>query len=181
MTFSSLWTGWSIPLHAGGDMAFQSRVKLGEPIVFGDAAQSPDVKLTLKNLAAGANRVSDQHDLGDDPRAHEYRVRVTVQFATAPVVGETVDVYLATSDGEDIDGGVGAIDAAVTDDELANLIFLGSLVVTSTSASHSMTASFVATILDRYISIVVANETADNLANSDTVSRVVVTPVYRLH
>ena len=147
-------------------------------IKFADAAQSPDAQLTLANLAAAACRVSAQHDLGAAARSEWYRLRATVQFATAPVVGETVDVYLATSDGTDEDGQEGTSDAALgSTNSLKNMHFIGCLVVTSTGADHDMTASFICRIPDRYVSVVVHNNTADNLRNDTGVNTITLTPI----
>lgn len=133
--------------------------------------------MTLKNLAAGAGRVGARLDLGENSTPEDYEVRITVQFETQPVVGETVDVYLSTSDGTQPDGEIGAADAAVTENELKNLNFIGSLVVTTTDADHDMTASFIARVSTRYVSAVVFNNTVDNLQDTDDTGEVTITPI----
>ena len=133
--------------------------------------------ITLKNLAAGAVRVGAQHDFGPGMLYERYEWRLTVQFATAPVVAETIAVYLARSDGTAIDGGVGAVDAAGVVAWLTNLEDLGDLTVTSVDADHDMTVSGVVTLLSRYVSPVIHNNTADNLRNTDDSCEFTLTPI----
>jgi hypothetical protein len=158
-------------------MANKVYVNQETAITFGDSAQSPDAQITLANLAAGAGRVSAQHDLGSGARAARYKWRMTIQFETAPVVGETVYLYASTSDGTDEDGQEGTSDAALgSTDSLKNMQLIGALVVTSTDANHDMTASGFVYLLDRYVSIAVHNDTADNLKNSTTANTITLTP-----
>ena len=82
------------------------------PVVWGDSGQ--DEVLTLNNLAASAGRVGAQHDFSTGSTPGWFNWRLTVQFDTAPVVGETVEIYLSTSDGTEEDGQVGTSDAAKT-------------------------------------------------------------------
>ena len=134
--------------------------------------------MTLNNLAAGAARVGAQKDFGAGSTAGLYQWRLTVQFETAPVVGETVDVYLSTSDGTEEDGQEGEADAAVGDtNSLKNMHFIGSLVVTSTDADHDMTASGVCRIPTRYVSPVIHNNTADNLQATNDTGEFTLTPI----
>jgi len=135
--------------------------------------------LTLNNLATTVGRVSARYDRGASPWAVKHKVRIQVQFATAPVVGETVSVYIAESDGTDVDGDVGAADSALsTVNLLPNVAFVGTLVVQNTSADVDMTASWPVLIESRYFSVIVYNGTADNLKASANVSNVTVTPIY---
>lgn len=137
-----------------------------------------DLALTLNNLPAGDGRVGAQKDFGAGSKSEWYEWRLTVQFNTAPVVGETVDVYLSTSDGTEEDGQEGVADAVLgSTDSLRNMNFIGSLVVTSTDADHSMTVSGMCRIATRYVSPVVHNNTADNLKASNDISKFTLTPV----
>jgi len=145
-------------------------------ITFTDS--SGDVALTLNNLAAGAGRISAQEDRGAGSFALDCEVRAVIEFDTAPVVGETVDIYISTSDGTDPDGQEGVADAALgSTNSLKNMLYVGSLIVTSTDADHQMTASFVCRIPTRYFSIVVHNNTADNLQATANTSWIIVTPI----
>ncbi len=145
---------------------------------FADSAQTPDKDLTLAGLAAGAGRVSARHDLGASARSEWYEWRATFRFQTAPVVGETVDLYLSSSNGIDEDGQEGTVDAALgTTDSLKNMHYIGSVVVTSTDANHPMTASGICRIVARYFSVVVHNNTADQINTATTVNKVMITPI----
>lgn len=134
--------------------------------------------LTFNNLAASAGRVGARKDLGSGSTSEWYSWRLTVQFDTAPVVGETVEIYLSTSDGTEEDGQVGTADAALgSSNDLANLKLIGILTVTSTDADHDMTASGICRIPTRYVSPVIYNNTADNLQATNDVSKFVLVPI----
>lgn len=137
-----------------------------------------DVVITLNNLATGVARISAQKDNGAGSKALEYEVRAVMEFETVPVVGETVDLYLVTSDGTDPDGQEGTSDADVGDNgSLKNMTFIGSVIVTTATVDHQMTASFIIRIPTRYYSIVVHNNTADNLQATANTCWVIVTPI----
>ena len=133
-----------------------------------------DYALTLASLAADGVRVGAQADLGSAARPRLYAWRFVVAgFATAPVVGETVDVYLAAGDGTYIDGNVGASDAAGSTAQLPNLLFLGSATVQTTSTTDDLIISGQVEIAARYVSPVIHNNTADALSGG----RFILTPV----
>lgn len=137
-----------------------------------------DLVITLNNLAAGAGRVGAQKDFGAGSTAEWYEWRLTVQFDTAPVVNESVDVYLSTSDGTEEDGQEGAADAALgSTDSLKNMHYIGSLIVTSTDADHDMTVSGICRITTRYVSPVIHNNTADNLQATANTGEFTLTPI----
>lgn len=143
-------------------MANKILVSRGTPVVWGDSGQ--DAVLTLNNLAASAGRVGARHDFSTGSTSEWFSWRLTVQFETAPVVGEQVEIYLSTSDGSEEDGQVGTGDAALgSTNDLANLKLIGVLTVTSTDADHDMTVSGICRIPTRYVSPVIYNATADNL------------------
>lgn len=136
-----------------------------------------DEPITLKNLAAGAVRLGDRYDWGAGSTSEWYEWRCTVQFETAPVVGETIDIFLSTSDGAEEDGQLGVADAAGDTNSIKNMHFIGSVVVTSTDADHDMTASGICRIATRYVSPCIHNNTADNLRNDDDMSEFTLTPI----
>lgn len=145
---------------------------------FADSAQSPDENLTLTNLVAGSGQISNQHDLGSAARSEWYEWRATFQFNTAPVIGESIDIYISTSDGTNPDGQQGTVDAAFSDIEsLRNMQYIGSVIVTSVDADHNMTSGGVLRIATRYFSVVVHNNSADNLKNNTGVNTILVTPI----
>ena len=124
-----------------------------------------DYTLTLASLAADGVRVGDRHDTGSASRSRLYEWRFVVDgFGTAPVVGETVDVYIATSDGTYVDGNVGTTDAAGSTVALPNLLFLDSATVQTTSTTDDLIISGQVELSHRYVSPVVHNNTVDALS-----------------
>ena len=120
---------------------------------------------TLTSLASAAGRQSAQHDFGASARAFIFEWRAWCQFATAPVVGDSVDWYYKTSDGTHLDNDDGTGDAAVSaEDKLKNLKYIGSIIVDEASLTPEFSASGVIAIYHRYIHIVAFNNTADALS-----------------
>lgn len=146
------------------------------PVVWSDTAG--DLVMTLNNLAAGAGRVGAQKDWGAGSTSEWYEWRLTAQFETAPVVGETVGVYLSTSDGTEEDGQEGGADAALGSvNSLLNMHPLRPLSVTSVDAAHDMTVSGICRIVTRYVSPVIHNNTADNLKAANDTCKFTLTPI----
>ena len=132
-------------------------------------ASAGDVVFTQTSLASGAGRQSAQLDLGAGAQPPLFRWRAWVQFATAPVVGETVDFYLKTSDGTHLDNDDGVGDIAVSaEDKLLNLRYIGSITVDEASATPEFSSSGVISVYDRYAHIVCWNSTADALSATAT-------------
>jgi len=137
-----------------------------------------DYALDLGSLAADGVRVGAQGDLGAAPRADQYAYKFVVDgFDTAPVVGETVDLYLAFSDGTYVDGDVGTADAAGFTADLPNLMYLGSATVQTTTAGDNLIVSGVCQITQRYVSPVIHNNTADALLGTADSHKFILTPV----
>jgi len=98
-------------------------------LLFADAAQVEDEILTLSALAAGAGRISARHDFGAASKSRIYEWRATIQWGTTPVLGESIDIYLSTSDGTNPDGEEGIIDAALSaENKLKNMHYIGSVI-----------------------------------------------------
>ena len=129
-------------------------------------ASGGDVALTLTSLGSSAGRQSAEHDLGASARADRYEWRAWVKFATTPVVGELVKLFLKTSDGTHDDNDDGATDAAVSaEDKLRNLRYIGAIEVDEASTTPEFSASGVIhDLTSRYIQIVFWDETADGLS-----------------
>ena len=144
-------------------------------VVWGDSGR--DLVMTLNNLAAAALRLGAQHDWGVGSTPEWFTWRLTVQFETAPVVSETILIYLAWSDGAEEDGQLGAADAAGDGNSVKNMKMIGALIVTSTDATHDMTASGICRIPTRYVSPCLHNNTADNLKASANGSEFTLTPI----
>lgn len=110
------------------------------------ADSGADLAITLKGLASGAGRQGAEKDFGVGAVETRFMWLAQVQFdtATAPVVGETIDIYLKTApdgDNYDNDDGDGTDIAVSAEDKLKNLWFLGSIVVDEAAADVKMQAS----------------------------------------
>jgi len=136
-------------------------------ITFRDTGGS--ATFTCTSVAAGAGRQSARYDLGTADRARRYAWRAFVKFATTPVVGEVVRVYLKTSDGTNPDNDDGTTDAAVSaEDKLRNLELIGNIVVDEASTTPTFVASSneALELNHRYVSVVFWNDTADALSGT---------------
>lgn len=137
-----------------------------------------DLAMTLNNLATTVGRQGAVKDWGTGARALWYAYRSWVQFATAPVVGETVDIYLKTSDGTRPDNDDGTGDIALSSaDKLKNLFRLKPIIVDEAATGVLMVSSGFVQLPHRFVMPVFLNSTADNLVASDDVSGVSLTPV----
>ena len=135
------------------------------PITF--QASGGTVTFTPTSLATLSGRQSAQHNFGTLARATHYNWRAYMKFATTPVVGETIDIYLKTSDGTHIDNDDGTTDAAVSAaDKLKNLKYIGSIVVDEASATPEFSASGVCFIPWQYLQVVFWNATVDSLSST---------------
>jgi hypothetical protein len=112
-----------------------------------------------------------------------YEWRAFVQFATIPVLGEQVDIYLKTAGSSasatahpDNDDGTseGAVSAS---DKLNNLHWIGSIIVDEAAADVEMVASGTVEIRARAIQVVFWNATADALTNDDDENGFMLSPV----
>jgi len=158
--------------------ASKEYVAIESALTFADSAQTPTETLTLTALAAAAGRISARHDLGAASHARLYEWRATFQMATAGVVGETIDLYVSTSDGTNPDGEEGTVDAALgSTNSLKNMDYIGSVTVDTTSINVDITASGECVINSRYFSVVVHNNTADALKTDTAVHSVKITPI----
>jgi len=135
------------------------------------AVQVEDYAFEVHDLAAGAGRQSAQCDLGEGAVPALYEWRAFVQFATAPVLNEVVNIYLktaghsasATAHPDNDDGtGEGAVSAVA---KLANLQWIGCIVVDEAVQDIEMVASGQVFIAARAFQVVFWNATADGLSN----------------
>jgi hypothetical protein len=149
---------------------------IGSPVRFKDTDAT--YTLTLNNLATVVGRISDRWDRGAGSLPMMYRWKAVMQFETAPVVGEWVEILKSESDGTNEDGNVGTADAALTAGQKLNLKLLGIVKVQTTDVDVDFIASGMCMIWERYVSIGVWNNTVDNLAAHNDVSWVELTPMY---
>ena len=85
--------------------------------------------LTLASLANAAGRMGEEHDFGAT-HAARWRWYLRLDFAVAPTLGKTFQLYFAWShDGAIYDGEVSGADGALADvDQLPRLHWVGNLV-----------------------------------------------------
>lgn len=147
------------------------------------AAQAEDYAFEMHNIASGAGRQSAAWDRGTGAVPAIYEWCAFVQFATTPVLGETVDFYLkpmgsdasATAHPANDDGtGSAAVSA---EDKLKNLHYIGSVVVDEAAADVEMVARGTVYLTARGYNIVMWNNTADALTNDVDENGFYMTPV----
>ncbi len=157
-------------------MASAAYQQLGTEVSFASAG---DVVFSAASIAYGAGRKSAQWDRGASPQPEEYTWRAKTKLQATPIVGETIDFYIATSDGTILDGTTTAGDADFTDeDALANMMYVGSLVV-DTTTTDSVQGSGVFRMTSRYGVLVMWNSTAaETLSATAGDHDFIVTPVY---
>ena len=169
--------------------AVETCVEFSDPMPSGSPSPSPtesetdlgcdQVDLSLANLGANSGRISAQYDRGPGSQPVRHKVRGRFVWQTAPAQDETVEIYIAESDGNDEDGDVGVSDAAISDkNTLKNLKIVGPVTAESATANKVFTASFITNIYARYYSVGVWNQSAaDNLRNVRRRNKVIVTPM----
>jgi hypothetical protein len=139
---------------------------------------SGDAVITLQNLGAGVGRVSARFDRGAGSLSRVFEWRAVIQFETAAVVGELVEIYLFPSDGTYMDGTLGTSDAALSSDKRKNGQLIGVVVADTVSTATDIIASGMCLINSRYYSVGVWNgSAADNLENTANASRIIFTPM----
>ncbi len=145
------------------------------PITFQDSGGT--VVITLQNLAFGVGRISARRDRGTGSKAGRHKWKAKIQFETAPIIGEVVEIYLSESDGTYADGTPGTADAALASDKRRNLKLIGRVIVDTISVTTDIVASGVFMLYERYYSIGIWNASAgDNLENTANASIITITP-----
>jgi hypothetical protein len=147
----------------------------GTPIVFQDSGGDADI--TLINLAAAAGRISAPFDRGAGSIATWYMCRAKIEKGVASVVNQVVAVHLATSDGTNVDGNVGTVDAALTAAVAASLPLIVPILITSTSTNTAFTSSGPIWIPTRYFSVGVMNSATGLLRNTSNSCVITFTPI----
>lgn len=155
--------------------------KAGTAVTWQDS--TGDLAITLQNLAAGAGRQGATKDWGalSTARAARYKFRFHVSFESAPIVGETVELYWKSSDDNtvwDNDDGAGDI-ALSAADKLRNCKLIG--VITADEAAQDVRMSVAGSFEDfaRYGAPIVYNRSAgDNLQNTANDAAIIVTPIF---
>ena len=146
-------------------------------LLFADSAQTPAATLTLSALASGAGRISARYDRGAGSHAAWYEWRLNWSLSGTNVVGATVEVYAATSDGTYMDGVLGTSDAALVTGKRNNLKLAGLGVVDQVTTNVVMTASGYIWIAQRYISLGIWNATTLAFQTSTSLHQLYLTPI----
>ncbi len=179
-------------------MANEVLQKVGTQLVFADhagdyvggtlthsleLAGSTDVQLAPGALGALAARQSTQADLGAT-RAASYSIMMSLEMATDPVAGETVDLYWAPSvdstAGDGNTGGTTGVDGAYVGypgpvstlaEGLADLMYIGSMHLAVMNDADDVHIAYIGKFFppDRYGSLVVVNGSAADVFHSDDV------------
>ena len=127
---------------------------------------------SVEGVANAAGRVSAQIDLGAVPRPGLYKWSCEVQFQATPTQGLGLELYRAGApdgDSSQIDGDIGATDAALGDvDMRRNLKFIGYVVSENAAASEPCVTSGVFEHADRYLSLVAYNASGATVNATDT-------------
>jgi hypothetical protein len=146
-------------------------------LVFGDAGQvGLSAQLTLTNLLAGTGRMSTLLDRGATAHSAWYKWRCRASLTGTNSVGQSLEIYLGTSDGTNPDGQLSTTDGALTTEKRRNLLLLGVLVVDQTTTDTIMAASGLVYVVDRFLAVGVWNGTSLPLTTSPTAHRCTLTP-----
>lgn len=141
-----------------------------------------DYAFSVEGLTNGAGRVSAQIDLGAAPRGGRVAWSCEVQFQATPTQYLGLELYAAGApdgDSTQIDGDIGASDAALGDvDMRRNLKFIGYVVSENAAASEKCVASGVFEHTERYLSIVAYNASGATVSATDSAFRFDMQVVY---
>jgi len=143
-----------------------------------------DEVLDLGSLAADGLVMGSYHDMGSASHASDCMLEVTIDgFDTAPVVGEAVNVYLSFSNATTNFDGNPTIDpqdataGTITAAQVDNCLFVGSLIVYSTTAGDELKNTFHVSVKSRYVSVIIENATADALLGTADAHTIDLTPI----
>jgi hypothetical protein len=137
-----------------------------------------DYVLSLQNKTYQAGQISARVDRGTGSKPRVYQWRAVIQWETNPSVGEYAEILIAESDGTNVDGNVGSVDAALTSGQKSNLKLIGIVKAQTANSATSFIASGLCEINDRYFSVGVWNNSAGaNLENTANASYVILTPM----
>jgi hypothetical protein len=140
-----------------------------------------DVAISAEGVANAAGRVSAQYDIGVSPRPYMFRWSCEVQFQATPTQYKGLELYVAgapDADSTQIDGDIGASDAALGDvDMRRNLQFIGYVTSENAAASEKCVASGTFEFYSRYLSLVVYNDSGATINATDSNFRFDLQPI----
>lgn len=161
-------------------MANEAYISKGTALLINGEAGA-DHALSAEGIVDGAGRVSIQIDLGNPPRAAHFEWSCECQWQATPDQYGTLDLYVASApdgDSTQIDGDVGAVDAALADiDMIYNLRWIGSVTSENAAASEKCVASGEFDFFQQYLTIVVVNNGGATLNATDSNFRFDLTPM----
>lgn len=162
-------------------MANETYLRKGtSKLVNGEAGA--DVAWSMEGVTNVNGRVSTQIDWGAPPRPDWYEWSCEVQFQATPTQGLGLELYVAGAPDDDstqIDGDIGATDAALGDADMRrNLRSIGYVVSENAAASEKCVASGIFQFSQRYMSIVGYNASGASINATDSNFRFNITPVY---
>lgn len=162
-------------------MANEAYINNGTALLINGEAGA-DYAFSVEGLGNAAGRVSAQIDLGAAPRPHIYTWSCEVQFQATPTQYKGLELSLATApdgDSTQIDGDLGASDAALGDvDMRRNLKHIGYVVSENAAASEKCVASGTIEIKTRYVTIVAYNDSGASVNATDSNFRFDLQPKY---
>ena len=136
------------------------------------------VTITPQNEGSGKGRISNPWDRGPGAQPARYKWRMRTRWAATAANGESLRLYLVTSDGTNPDGTLPAADAELTSETplLNNCPFIGAVV--SAGVNQVEVASGICLIHDRYVQLAVWNGSATKaLTNTETDHIFTLTPI----
>lgn len=145
-----------------------------------------DELLDIGGQAADAIDMGSFADLGPGSHAESFNIEVTIDgFDTQPVVGKDVRLYLSFSnattnfDGNPTTDPTTSAEGTITVAQAENnCLFVGSLIVYSTTAADELKTTFQNVIItSRYVAVIIHNGTADALLSTSDAHKIVLTPV----
>lgn len=143
-----------------------------------------DLDMDLGGLAADAVQMGAFLDTGTVTRYQDYTFELLIDgFDTAPVLGESVDLYFAQSEGTtNFDGNpttdpTPTAEGVMTTAQLKNTLFAASAIVYSTTAGDELKITGTVRLNSRYVSPVVHNNTADALLSTADAHSLKLTPL----
>jgi hypothetical protein len=136
------------------------------------------ITLTPQSEGAGKGRVSNPWDRGAGAQPARYKWRMRTRWVATPASGDSLRIYLVTSDGANPDGTLSSSDAELTSETpLANNCqFIGAIV--SAGVDQVEVSSGVCLIHDRYVQVAVWNGSATKaLSNTESDHIVTLIPI----
>jgi hypothetical protein len=141
-----------------------------------------DVAFSMEGIANNSGRVSAQIDWGALPRPVMYEWSCEVQWQATPTQGAVLELYVAgapDADSTQIDGDIGATDAALGDADMRrNLTYIGCVVSENAAASEVCVASGLFMFTQRYMSIIGYNAGGSAINATDSNFRFNIIPIY---